>query len=172
MKTLAWGGVVGPVVFVTGWLALGLTRSHYSMSSDPISELARVHTSTHAAMTIVFGVYALCLLGFAHATSNVVAAVNALATAAVAAFPLGAADTAHFASAAVAYVTLALLPLTIRRTAGEWSFTLLIAVLLTASVIAPHNVHGLFQRIGLTLGDAWIVWRSLQIMKVRSADYP
>lgn len=172
MKRFVWSGVVGPVVFVAGWLVLGLTRENFSMVSDPISELARVHTSTHATMTIVFGMYALCLLGFAYATSNIVAAMNALATAAVAAFPLGGADTAHFVSAAIAYVTLALLPLTVRRTADEWTFTLLITVTLTISVIAPHSVHGIFQRIGLTVGDLWIIARSLQVMRTRSADYP
>lgn len=92
-------------------------------------------------------------------------AVNVAATVAIAALPLGrlVTDRAHAAAAAAAYSALAAAPLIAARAeAGasgvpaRWSRAtgVAVAAALTASATAPQT--GLFQRLGLTLGDVWI----------------
>jgi hypothetical membrane protein len=174
MKFSAIGGVVGPMVFVGGWLVLGFLQPGYSPVSDAISELARVDTRTSNAMTIVFGIYSLGILALSSALNSAgrtVAVVHALATAAVAAFPLGGADTAHFVAATLAYVTLAALPIAVRRTRTNIAVSTVIALTLIASVIAPDDLDGLVQRAGLTVGDVWITVASLLLIATISRDY-
>ena len=48
---LAWGGIIGPSVFVTDWAILGATKSGYSPVSDAISRLAELGSSTRPQMT-------------------------------------------------------------------------------------------------------------------------
>jgi hypothetical protein len=41
-----------------------------------------------------------------------------------------------------------------------------------ASVAGPDHVHGLLQRIGLTIGDAWIIASAISIMLDKNAASP
>jgi hypothetical protein len=91
-----------------------------------------------------------------------------VATVGIALTPLGSAlgGTAHATCAVVAYTALAAMPILAARslaaqgcaTAGTASTVagMAIAAALLASVVSPTGT-GLLQRIGLTVGDAWIV---------------
>ena len=171
----ALGGVGGPVAFVGAWSILGASRSGYSPIHDPISRLAAVGAPTRPAMTAAFLVYGIGVSLYAtelHAAlpagAALAAATTAVATVGVAATPLGSAlgGAAHATCAAVAYAGLALMPIAAsrvlarqgRRRASSVSFAvgLVSAASLLASVLFPRWA-GLFQRAGLTVGDAWIV---------------
>ncbi|MEY2404512.1 MAG: hypothetical protein QOD38_2063 [Acidimicrobiaceae bacterium] len=113
-------------------------------------------------------VFALVLRDALPGRAWVAALVSALATLGVAAFPLHVSvtiDRLHGTFAAVGYVSLALVPLLAARTlsrrgrrSAAVSSTVvatLSAVCLAATPIAAAN--GLFQRLGLSVVDAWLV---------------
>ncbi len=173
-RLLAFGGVIGPVVFVATWALAGSVRSGYSPVDDAISDLAAVGTSTRVAMTIAFVVYGLGMAAFALALRDtldgaawVAALITGLATIGVAMTPLGgwSGDGAHAAFAGVGYVSIVTLPLLAagpfaargaRRAAVASRVVALVAAgCLLASTLGP--AHGLWQRLGLTVADAWIV---------------
>lgn len=172
-RLLAVGGVVGPAAFIGAWVGLGLRLTNYSPVNDAISELARTGRSTHSAMTMGFVVFGLAMLSFSAAlrltsTTNawIAALFNGLLTIGVAAAPLGSADWAHFSFAALAYVSLACLPVVFGNKFGR-HISAAIAVALAISVVGPTEVHGLFQRIGLTIGDVWIASTAFGIIRRR-----
>jgi hypothetical membrane protein len=164
-RAVAVAGVVGPVVFVTTWATLGATRPGYSPVDDAISQLAKVGTSTRPAMTVGFLVFGVAVCAYAAGAqlprwSRASLAGTALAIVGVAAFPLGGtSDTVHAVFAGIGYATLAAAPLTASRVFAQrwWSVLagVTCALLLAGSVAGP--AHGLLQRAGLTVGDAWIV---------------
>ena len=190
----ALAGVVGPVGFFTAWAATGAFASHYSPVEDAISRLAAVDASTRPAMTIgfvAFGVgvsgYALALRGALAGFAWMTAFVSALSTLGVAATPLDhshTVDTLHATFAGIGYVTLATAPLLAARPlarAGRTSWAgasvaigVAAGVCLALTTLGP--AHGLFQRLGLTIADAWIVatalviWRSGQLVVRRMTD--
>ena len=99
---LAWGGLVGPVVFVFDWALLGVARAGYSPVHSAISRLAELGTSTRPAMTFGFVVYGVGLLSYAAALRLSVpgaawlfAAGAGVTIFGVAAFPLGRPDLRH-----------------------------------------------------------------------------
>ena len=174
-KWRALGGVGGPVVFVGAWSILGATRAGYSPIHDPISRLAAVDAPTRAAMTAAFLAYGVGVSLYAGELraalpggSAVAAATTAAAIAGIAATPLGSplGGAPHATCAAVAYTALALLPIAGGRTLahqGRRGASLVSVALgiasgtsLLASVVVSQWT-GVFQRIGLTLGDLWIV---------------
>ena len=96
------------------------------------------------------------------------AAINAVATLGVAAFPLEGfgGRYGHALSAFTGYATLAAMPARAADAArGLLSAT--IAAALVASIVNESHT-GLFQRSGLTLGDAWIVATAIVILSGRS----
>ncbi len=121
----AWGGVAGPVAFVSAWLAGGALRPGYSPVEDAISELAAVGSSTRPLMTAGFvafgvgvGVYAAALRTAVPGPAWITAAVTGLATLGVAGFPLDVSptlDLVHGGFATLGYVTLAATPLLAAR---------------------------------------------------------
>ena len=177
----ALGGVVGPVAFVAAWLSTGLAQDGYSPLHDPISDLAGAHASTRPVMTAGFVLFTIGLCFYARALRAtlpgyawITAAATGLATLGVAAFPLhhsSTVDHVHGAFAGVGYVTLAATallsaaPLAHRGEPG-WSRAALAAGIVSAVALAltlGGSFHGLFQRIGLTAGDLWIVASALGI---------
>lgn len=180
-KNLAWGGVIGPIVFVAGWFVLGFQLDSYSPVSQAISELARHGRTTRAAMSVVFVIFSLAMCAFAAAASHyihpragVAAATNALATIGVAAASLGSptSDRLHFSFAAIAYVSLVALPAVSASTGvvnKKWSVAVsaCTAAALVFSIVGPTEIHGLFQRIGLTLGDIWIAAAAINLIRRR-----
>ena len=183
-RLLAAAGVIGPCVFITDWAILGARAKNYSPVSDAISELARMHAPTRPAMTAGFLVFGAALPTYAVALRRCLpghawkfAAANGVATLGVAAFSLGTPTSGdiHGAFAALAYTSLAATPIAagvvlhrhrhqaLARTSIATGLTC--AAALVASVVGPDHVHGLLQRIGLTIGDAWIIVSAISMMR-------
>lgn len=130
---------------------------------------------TRAGMTAGFalfgagmGAYALALRSTLPGRAWAAALATGVATLGVAAFPLGssaATEDAHAVFAFVGYATLAATPLLAargeaRRGRARWARCSMAAgvasgTLLLATLLGP--VHGLFQRLGLTVGDLWVM---------------
>jgi hypothetical membrane protein len=190
-RLLAAAGVIGPCVFIADWAILGARAKDYSPVSDAISELARMHATTRPAMTAGFLVFGAALPTYAIALRQSLAghawkfaAANGVATLGVAAFSLGTPTSGdiHGAFAGVAYATLAATPLAASVVLGRRGNAALArtsiatgvacAAALLASVIGPDQIHGLLQRIGLTIGDAWIIASAISIMLTSDDDAP
>ncbi|HUZ19880.1 MAG TPA: DUF998 domain-containing protein [Acidimicrobiales bacterium] len=174
-RRAAWGGVAGPVAFVSGWAVGGALRPDYSPVDDAISKLAAVGSSTRPLMTAGFVAFGVGVVVYAAALRKAVpgpawttAAVTGLATLGVASFPLDVSrteDLVHGGLATLGYVTLASTPLLAARPlaasgrprAAIASVATGVAsgIVLAATVLGP--AHGLLQRLGLALGDVWLV---------------
>jgi hypothetical membrane protein len=184
-RRCALGGILGPFAFVAAWLIGGLAASHYSAIHDAISKLAEVGAPTRPWMTVgfvVFGIglplYAVALRTSLPGGSWVTAAATGLATLGVAAAPLGrshSGDVVHGIFAGAGYVTLALTPLLAagplrragRSTPANFSIAagVLAGISLAATTISDAN--GLFQRLGLTIVDIWIVATAAELLRGR-----
>jgi hypothetical membrane protein len=180
-RLLALGGVIGPVAFVSAWLLTGLNTTGYSPVARAISRLAAAGAPTRSGMTagfVIFGIGVVChglairkaLPGWSWAAL----VTTGLATIGAAVFPLDAADDTHGAFAGIGYVTLALAPLlavkVFRSQRPGWAgFSLIIGTVvglcLVISVFGPDDTIGLFQRIGLTAGDVWIVATAVDLLR-------
>jgi hypothetical protein len=178
LRLRALGGVIGPVVFVGTWARAGAATTGYSPVDDAISDLAAVGASTRVAMSVAFVVYGLGLVAFGSALRDlgerpaaVAAVVTGVATIGVAATPLDgwAGDGLHGACAGIGYAALVALPLLAARSHAVngrrgWAFASVLTAVATggclvASTFTTHN--GLWQRLGLTVGDTWIVVTAL-----------
>ena len=173
-RALAWGGVIGPVGFVTAWATAGAVTSGYSPVEDAISRLAAVHAPTRWVMTagfVCFGVavpvYGLALRDALGGRAWLAATVTGLATLGVAAVPLDVSTTAdlvHGGFASVGYASLALTPLLGAGPLADRGYRRAAAVSRVVGVLSGAclagtvfgSFHGLFQRAGLTLGDLWL----------------
>lgn len=175
-RVAALGGVVGPAAFVGAWTAGAvIAGGDYSSIDDAISRLAALRADSRPLMTagfVVFGVAVpvySCALRLAVGGRSWMAAAGAgAATLAVAATPLGRSptiDSWHAAFATIGYVALAATPLIAARPlwrqgqhrlagAGVVAGAVSAASLLLSTTRLPT---GLFQRIGLTTADLWIV---------------
>jgi hypothetical membrane protein len=174
-RLLALGGVVGPVAFAGTWFVAGIVKSGYSPLHDPISDLAGVHASTRPVMTTAFVVFAggMCSYAWAMRSTRLglvstAAAVSGLATLGVAAFPLhhsATVDSVHGVFAGTGYVTLAATALgsavvLTRLEYRSWARVAAVTGAVSATSLALTllgSFGGLFQRLGLTAGDVWIV---------------
>jgi hypothetical membrane protein len=172
-RWMAAGGIVGPVAFVAAWALCGRAAPGYAPTRDAISELGAIGASTRTAMTagfVVFGVgitvYAQALRRWIEGPAWITATGCGLATLGVAAVPLGSiSDGLHGTFAVVGYVMLAATPSVASRPLGRAGCSragrasvvagLVSGACLAASLVGPH--HGTFQRLGLTIGDAWLV---------------
>ena len=168
----ALAGIAGVGGFIGAWATAGAVRNGYSPIQDAISQLAAIDAPNRSWMTagfVAFGVgipiYAQALRRALPGPAWIAASLTGLSTLGVGLAPLGRADTAHYLFAGVGYITLAATPLlasrTFRaegsRTWATWSNIcgLGSAAVLTASLADPG--HGLNQRLGLGITDAWIV---------------
>lgn len=168
---------MGPLGFVSAW-ALGgaLTdRDDYSPVHDTISQLAAVDANTRPLMTsgmVLFGLgvpaYALALRGAGTGRAWMPAVATGIATLGVAATPLDhseVVDRLHYIAAGAGYVTLAVVPILARRALREaghhrvaafgTAMAAVSAVALPTSLVVDQT--GLFQRIGLSAGDAFLL---------------
>jgi hypothetical membrane protein len=164
------GGVAGPVTFVGCWVVGGALTDGYSPVDDFISELAGSGASTRPLMTTGLVVFAAGVSAFARGLpkpARIVGYVNAAATLGIAAFPLHAGiDHLHALAAGTGYASLALMPVLAARARGRSAAIASVAVglLAGASLLASamtDTTNGLFQRVGLTIVDAWIVVSAL-----------
>lgn len=180
-------GIVGPAVFIAAWSTQGAIRAGYSPVHDPISRLAALGASTRPAMTAGFvafaagvGAYTSVLQGHHLRGAARAATLTAAATLGVAVLPLGGTggDHGHAIAAGIAYAALAATPLLAcgplarrgARTAAVASIFagVTVAGALAASVVLPSGA-GLAQRVGLTIGDLWIMSTALQFLGVSGA---
>ncbi len=107
-----------------------------------------------------------------------------VATLGVAAFSLGTPTSGdiHGVFAGLAYASLAATPIAasaaLRRSGHDKlartsiSTGIVIGAALVASVLGPAHVHGLLQRIGLTIGDAWIIASAVSMMRASEPGVP
>jgi hypothetical membrane protein len=171
----AWGGIAGPVAFVSAWVVGGTSRPGYSPVNDAISRLAAVGASTRPLMTagfVGFGIgvplYGLALRASVPGPAWTSAVATGLATLGVAAFPLDVSatqDLIHGGFATFGYATLAATPLLAarplaasgHRRAAMASVVIGLASGVCLAATAFGRSHGLYQRVGLTLGDTWLV---------------
>jgi hypothetical membrane protein len=182
VRLAALGGVIGPIGFVGAWIASAATTSvPYSSVDEAISRLAAVGSDTRWLMTagfVTFGValpiYSIALRSTVAGWAWTTAAATGIATLAVAATPLDRSDTIdtlHGAFATIGYVTLAATPLLAARplqSSGHRTLAGLgVAVGVTSAValaLTPTSLPtGLFQRLGLTASDVWIVSTAVAI---------
>jgi hypothetical membrane protein len=184
-RALAWGGVIGPVAFVADWSILGHLRPGYSAVHDAISQLAALGSPTRTAMTAGFIVDGLGLAAYGLALRDAdagpawkLATVTGLGTLGVAAFPLGTPTSGkiHAAFAVVTYASLVGVPVAsaitrARRSGKAISKPAVATAVASAAALAISmcNVrgHGLAQRTGLTIGDAWVVVSALGLLRAR-----
>ena len=182
-RPLAWAGVAGPVAFVGAWATAGAVTDGYSAVDDAISRLASVHAPNRWLMTagfVCFGValpvYGVALREALGGKAWVAATVTGCATLGAAAFSLdrsSTGDTAHGVLATAGYVSLALTPLLAARSlsdrghrhaaAASRVVSAMSAVCLVATAAGP--AHGLFQRLGLTVVDAWLAASAIAILR-------
>lgn len=172
---------MGPVAFVTAWAVSGAVAEHSSPVHDAISDLAAVGASTRVAMSAGFVVFGLGLIAFGVALRSALdgsAWIAALATGActigVAATPLGgwSGDTAHAIVAVAGYAMIVAMPILAstpcaRRGHRGWALASRLAggaaaLCLAATALGP--VHGMWQRLGLTIGDVWIAVTALALV--------
>jgi hypothetical membrane protein len=181
----AVGGIVGPIAFVSAWVATGAVTSSYSPVHDAISRLAALHAPTRVAMSAGFVAFGVGLPTYAYALRRalpgpawIAAAVSGLATLGVAAAPLdrsAAGDSLHGVFAGIGYVALAATPLlaavALHRTHRRgWArvsaaFGAVAGAGLALTLAGP--AHGLFQRAGLTVADVWVVASAIAIVRAR-----
>ncbi|MEP1124318.1 MAG: DUF998 domain-containing protein [Ilumatobacter sp.] len=189
LRRLAWTGVLGPAAFVGAW-ALGgiITGRRYSPVHDTISRLAAIGADTRPLMTtgmVVFGiavpVYGIAIRRALDGPAWISAVTAGLATLGVAAAPLDHSplvDALHLAAAGVGYVALALVPVLAHSglvAAGHRRlamFGAVAALTAGASMITSLVVDqsGLFQRIGLTAGDTFLIASVPAIASLASAN--
>lgn len=175
---------MGPVAFVVAWAVLGARKVGYNPIEDHISRLAAQGVAERAPMTagfITFGValplYAVALRNAIGGKAWLAATATGLATLGVAAFPLDgpAGDAAHAVAAGAGYATLAALPLVAAAPlarAGQmgWARSSWVAggasaACLLATMAGPAT--GLMQRLGLTIGDVWVVASAVALLRGR-----
>jgi hypothetical protein len=180
-RLLAVGGVIGPLAFVGAWVACAAATDGYSSIDSAISDLARVGATTRVGMSAGFVVFGCGAIAFGFALRRVLAgrawmaaAATGACTLGVAAAPLGgwAGDGTHAAFAGAGYVTLVALPLLAAAPLARSGrviparLSVVIGVVsgacLAASTLGP--AHGLWQRLGLTVGDLWIVTTAAVIL--------
>lgn len=174
-RWLATGAIWGPGLFILAWVVGGFVVVGYSPIEDHISALAAVNASSRFVMNLGFAAY---VLGVGSASwplrmvigngASVALFLNALLVLGVLLTPDGLSSTADFLHGGFAfliYLTLALVgplaALSFRRNGlVEWAIgSLLVGVVTSLSLwfsLAEAN-SGLFQRIGLTTTDLWLM---------------
>lgn len=180
----ALGGVVGPAAFVAAWAVLGRRLPGYSPVDDAISRLAAggapdryVMTAGLVALGTGLPLYGSALRATLPGPAWVCATATGLATLGVATFPLGSPtpDRIHGIFAGIGYATLAATPLVAaaplaRSGRTGWARVSVAAGLVSgASLLATlaGPASGLFQRLGLTTGHAWIVAGAVDILRTK-----
>lgn len=184
VRTAALGGVIGPAGFIGAWvIGAAATSAPYSSIDEAISRLAAVGSDTRWLMTAGFVTFGLALPVYASALRATVpgrawmtAAATGVATLAVATAPLDRSETIdrlHAIFAGIGYLTLAATPLLaaaplramghrrLARSGLAAGLTSVTALALTTTGLPT----GLFQRVGLTVSDAWIIATALTVLR-------
>ena len=163
----------------------GARAKGYSPANDAISLLAAADAPTRWLMTAGFVCFGVCVPIFSLVLRRALpgpawlaAAVSGYATLGVAASPLhvsSALSTVHGTFASIGYFALALVPLLAAKTLwrqgrrpvaiASMGVTVISGVSLVGTTIAEAN--GLYQRLGLTVVDAWLVVSAIALLVSR-----
>ncbi len=180
------GGIAGPAAFIGAWAVCGAATEGYSPVHDAISRLAAVEADTRGAMTLGFIAYAAGLVAYGRMTAEeigrpagIAAALSGIATLGVALTPLDVSesvDTLHGIAAGTGYVAVTLTALlAVRPMLGRQERTLALAAAVAGVVAGTSLVlttmsdaNGLFQRLGLTVGDFWIMGSAVWVARRRA----
>ena len=180
----AWGGVVGPITFISAWAIGGAVQDRYSPIDQAISRLAAVDASARVLMTVGLATLGVGMLLFAAALRASVegpawvgATVTGLVTLGIVATPLGrtaAGDELHAAFAFTGYVSLVAIPLLAAgrlKRRGLARLSLVVGVLAAMCLVGAVSglfASGLLQRAGLSLVHAWVVGMAASLLLERS----
>ena len=186
IRRAALGGVVGPTAFIGGWItSAAITDRSYSSIDEAISRLAAVGADTRVLMTagfIGFGValpvYGVALRRAVPGPAWAMATLAGVTTLGVAATPLDRSptvDTLHALLAGIGYVALAATPLLAARpllrgghiTLARFGLAVGSVSAVSLALASTSLPTGLFQRLGLTGTDAWIVASAITIARGR-----
>lgn len=182
-RLLAAGAIWGPGLFILAWVVGGFMINGYSPTEDHISALAGVNAPSRFVMNLGFAAY---VLGVGSATwplrkvigngASVVLFLNALLVLGVLLTPDGLsanADFLHGGFAILVYLTLALVgplaALTFRRNGlvgwaiGSMAVGAVTSLSLWFSLAETNS--GLFQRIGLTTTDLWLMVVGIAVLR-------
>jgi hypothetical membrane protein len=168
----------------------GVRAKGYSPANDAISRLAAADAPTRWLMTagfVCFGigvpVFSIVLRRTVPGPAWVAAAVSGFATLGVAASPIHVSSTVsaiHGVCASIGYIALALVPLlaapTLRRQARHRAAaaSIIVAAVVGACLGATSvaEANGLFQRLGLTIVDAWLVAAAIALAPAATRENP
>jgi hypothetical protein len=174
--------VIGPAVFVAAWTVGGVVTEGYSPVDDAISRLAAVGAPSRPLMTAGFLGFGVGMAAFATGLRTSLAGPAWLAalaagacTAGVAAVPLDAGyDGLHGALAGAGYAALVAVPATAARPLGRRGTVAVVVALIAGACLLASVVvdgpNGLFQRLGLTLLDAWVAVIALRLWRRRTVS--
>lgn len=169
------GGIVGPVVFVSGWALNGLRYDGYSPIDNAISDLAASVSPVQWGMTFAFVVFSVGVAAYSQALrvafagpAWIGALVCALSTLGVAATPLDETDRdiLHGAFATAGYIGITLAPffagieIAKARPGSRIPWLCWLGSAISAAALLgtlAQTSHGFFQRTGLFAGDVFFV---------------
>lgn len=171
---LVAGAIWGPGLFIIAWVSGGLVTSGYSPMANHISDLAAVGAPTRVLMTgglaaygIGVGTSAWPLRRLIGTPAAVALGLNAALTFGVLLTPLGRPpgnEFLHGAFAVAAYLSLSLVgPLAAaawrrrRLTLSMVSLTVGLITMVSLWASLGDTTPGLFQRLGLTATDIWLM---------------
>jgi len=175
-RWLAAGAIWGPGLLIIAWVVGGLMVDGYSPVEDHISDLAAVDAPSRVVMNIGFaafgvgvGTSAWPLRRFIGKPAALALGINAALVLGVILTPAGrssATDVLHGGLAIFSYLSLTMVtPLAAwtfrRRGLTNWAIASLVVGLITAFCLwvslLDTTSSGLFQRIGLTTTDLWLM---------------
>jgi len=181
-RLATWGGVIGPAAFVSAWSVAGRRADGYAALDDAISRLAAKGAPTRSLMTAGFTCLGVTLPVFAYVRRDVLGSAAAASAVLSGLATLGAgltrldrsrsSDAVHVVFAVIGYASLSAAPALAasslhrhgqRRVAALAPFVAALSGLcLSATAWGPKR--GLFQRVGLTVGDAWLAATALSLL--------
>ncbi len=169
------GAIWGPGLFITAWVIAGFITVGYSPLESHISDLAGVEAPTRVLMTLGFAVFGVGVGISAWPLRKLIGKPAAIALGLSALFTLGVmltpvdrssnSDFLHGGFALLIYLTLAaagpLAALTFRRrgllSLSVVSLTVGLVTIICLWASLGDSTSGLFQRLGLTTTDIWLM---------------
>lgn len=179
----ALAGIAAPASFISAWATGGALTPGYSPVKDHISDLAAIGATTRPLMTVGFlGFSAFAPFFAKHLAASLdqpalrlSVTAAAAGTLGVAAFPLGGpfGTGPHGAAAAVSYLAMASNPVlgsrALRRSGNDRLAALSLVTGLAAGALLTRSLageqQGLFQRLGLTVADSWLIGMAVRELR-------
>lgn len=182
------GVIWGPAAFISAWAISGSALAGYSPIRDHISELSAVEAPTRTLMNVGFGAFAIGVGAASWPLRRIIGKPGAVALAVNAALSVGVmmaplhrspeVDRLHNVLAGLGYISLAVTgPLAVRTLAERNRALAALAagvgfVTFASLVLSLRSSaeSGLWQRVGLTTTDVWLMGMGLLAVAGRSED--